>query len=153
MDKLFLLSRGKLVECIRADDPVPGAGKSGVVFRLDLGTQQRRTGGCTSRRHGCRFAQLVLISHADEHRVLGVDVLVDAGVGLIAAVVAGTVGRLVRTRRTWLIVVAVFLFAWFALRFLLVVNGMVTGVPSENSVSIENIDVIRSKPVGCPLPC
>jgi hypothetical protein len=27
------------------------------------------------------------------------------------------------------------------------------GVPSENSVSIESIDVIRSKPIGCPLPC
>jgi len=26
-------------------------------------------------------------------------------------------------------------------------------VPSENSVSIESIDVIRSKPIGCPLPC
>jgi len=49
------------------------------------------------------------------------------GTSLIAAVVAGTVGRVVRTRRTWLVVIAVFLFAWFVLRSLIVVNGMVTG--------------------------
>lgn len=49
------------------------------------------------------------------------------GTSLIAAVVAGTAGRLVRTRRTWPLVVVVFLFVWFALRFFTVVNGMVNG--------------------------
>jgi hypothetical protein len=49
------------------------------------------------------------------------------GPSLIAAVVSGTVGRLVRTRRTWLLVVAIFLFVWFAVRLTIVVNRMVTG--------------------------
>lgn len=41
---------------------------------------------------------------------------------LLRAVVAGNVGRVVRTRRTWPLVIAVFLFAWFVLRFLIVVT-------------------------------
>jgi hypothetical protein len=49
------------------------------------------------------------------------------GTCLIAAVVAGTAGRLIRTRATWLLVVAAFLFVWFALRFLIIANGIVTG--------------------------
>jgi hypothetical protein len=49
------------------------------------------------------------------------------GTSVVAAIVAETVGRLVRIRRTWFLVVAVFLLVWFAVRFAIVVNHMVTG--------------------------
>jgi hypothetical protein len=49
------------------------------------------------------------------------------GTSLLAAIVAGIAGRLVRTRRPWLLIVAVFLFVWFAARFAIVVNHMITG--------------------------
>src|SRR5260370_4334014 len=66
----------------------------------------------------------VVLSHT--HRP-GIIFGAQLGTSLIAAVIAGTAGRLIRTRRTCLLVGAVFLFAWFTLRFLIVVNGMVTG--------------------------
>jgi hypothetical protein len=41
---------------------------------------------------------------------------------VIAAAIAGAAGRLVRTRMLWLLIAAVFLVTWFAIRLLAVVG-------------------------------
>jgi hypothetical protein len=44
---------------------------------------------------------------------------------LIAAAIAGAAGRLSRTRRTWFVIISVFLFTWFGIRLLLLLPHLV----------------------------